>query len=250
MTEQPLPAYEPAGFPRCPQCPYMRMGPARICVQCAAATLEPVDAAVSCPVCSQFLGQDGRCPNWLCADPGRRITRIGAISYLSGELRHPILRFKYDGKSGWSLIFGRLVVGWLEAHAAADPPELIVANPKYRAPGDAPGHVETIIAAAVVADAEQRWPFDIRSGPPAIIKTGPTGQSAGASAAAKRAVAAELRRVLRIPDPAVTRGRRILVVDDVCTTGSQLDSVADCLLRDGAAAEVSGLVLARAPWRS
>jgi hypothetical protein len=35
----------------------------------------------------------------------------------------------------------------------------------------------------------------------------------------------------------------------VCTTASQLDMIAGCLLDEGRAAEVEGLVLARAPWR-
>jgi predicted amidophosphoribosyltransferase len=40
-----------------------------------------------------------------------------------------------------------------------------------------------------------------------------------------------------------------LLVDDVCTTGTQLDAVAGCLLDQGGAARVEGVVLARAAWR-
>jgi predicted amidophosphoribosyltransferase len=54
------------------------------------------------------------CPNWLCADRARTITRIRAIAYSSGELRKKIHRYKYDGMSGWSLIFGRLLLAWLD----------------------------------------------------------------------------------------------------------------------------------------
>lgn len=52
-----------------------------------------------------------------------------------------------------------------------------------------------------------------------------------------------------IPDVTRTARRRILVYDDVCATASQLDVVAECLLDEGHAARVEGLVLARAPWR-
>jgi predicted amidophosphoribosyltransferase len=240
-----LPAGEPLGFPKCIRCPYRRTGPARICVSCASKTLEGIEPS-ACPVCSQLLGADGTCPNWLCDDPQRRIERIDAIAYLSGALRVKIHRYKYDGKTGWSLIFGRLLVGWLEAHTADDPPDLIVANPTFTRP-DGPdiGHVERIIDSAAIEDAEERWAFDVET----VIKTGPTEKSAGRTAAAKRASAAELRRLLEIPDPAVTEGRKILVFDDVCTTGSQLNAVAECLLEEGNAARVRGLVLARAPWR-
>jgi predicted amidophosphoribosyltransferase len=203
----------------------------------------------ACPVCSQRLDGDSTCRNSLCRDPNRRIERIDAITSHSGAMQDKIHSYKYDGKAGWSLIFGRLVVGWLEAHAADDRPDLIVANPTYVGPGHpGPGHIEAIIRAAATVDSGGRWPFDVRA-PAAIIKTEATEQSAGRSFAEKRIAAAALREVLKIPDPARTAGRRILVFDDVCTTGRQLDAVADCLVHEGRAARVRALVLARAPWR-
>lgn len=93
-----LPAGDPAGFPQCATCPYRLMGPARICVACAGSTLEAIEPG-ACPICSQILGSDGTCPNWLCEDPRRRIERIDAVAYLSGALRHRILRYKYEGKT-------------------------------------------------------------------------------------------------------------------------------------------------------
>lgn len=141
-------------------------------------------------------------------------------------------------------------MGWLEAHATASPPDLIVANPTFLPSGGPDtGHTERIIESAAIEDVEERWPFDVGNEKPAIIKTGPTEKSAGRTAAAKRASAAELRQLLEIPDPRVTAGQKILIFDDVCTTGSQLDAVAGCLLEEGNATQVRGLVLARAPWR-
>jgi predicted amidophosphoribosyltransferase len=243
-----LPAGEPPGFPQCPACPYRLMGPARICVACASQTLDAI-APRACPVCSQRLEDESTCRNSLCRNPNRRIERIDAIAYHSGPIQDKIQSYKYEGKFGWSLIFGRLVVGWLEAHADKDPPDLIVANPTYVGPGQpSPGHIETIIRAAATADYDGRWPFDMQS-PAAIIKTQATERSAGRSFHEKRIAAAALREVLKIPDATRTAGRRILVFDDVCTTGSQLDAVADCLLSEGRAARVRGLALARAPWR-
>jgi predicted amidophosphoribosyltransferase len=43
--------------------------------------------------------------------------------------------------------------------------------------------------------------------------------------------------------------KTVLVIEDVCTTGTQLDAVAGVLLDQGRAARVEGVVLARAPWR-
>lgn len=248
MPTAPLPAGEPLGFPDCAKCPYRLAGPARICVACAGKTLDAVGPR-ACPVCSQRLDNGGSCRNWLCDDPNRSIERIDAIAYLTGALKSKVHRYKYEGATGWSLIFGRLLVGWLETHAAADPPGLIVANPTHVGPGSSgPGHTEAIIRSAATADYDGRWAFDLAA-PAAIIKTQPTEKSAGRTATDKRAAAAELRAVLAIPDPARTQGRDILVFDDVCTTGSQLNAVADCLLRDGQAARVRAVALARAPWR-
>jgi predicted amidophosphoribosyltransferase len=243
-----LPAGPPPGFPRCARCPYVRTGPARICVLCARRTFEDI-AADACPVCSQMLDADGSCPNWLCTDPGRRISRIHAIAYQSGPLRRVISTYKYDGARAWALIFGRLVLGWLELHARGAPPDLIVVNPAYTGPGGRPfAHTGTVLRVAAQEDTIRRWPFDLGQ-PPAIIKTRATAKSASATAKAKLAAARELRSALVIPDIARTTGRRILVYDDVCTTASQLDAVAECLLDDGRALAVEGLVLARAPWR-
>ncbi len=101
----------------------------------------------------------------------------------------------------------------------------------------------------LAADGGAAWPFDAGS-PAAIVKTGPTLRSADAQAWSKRVSGNELRGALRIPDRARTAGKFVLVYDDICTTGTQLDAVAGCLVDQGGAARVEGIVLARALWRS
>jgi predicted amidophosphoribosyltransferase len=214
---------------------------------CAEPQLEHI-AERSCSVCDQVLDDSGTCPNWLCADPRRRIERISAIAYSSGALRAAIHRYKYEGKIGWSLIFARLLIGWLRRHTAEDPPEIIVANPTFLEPGVDVGHTERILRAAEREDALRRWPFDAEN-PAVLVKMWETPKSAGNSAAAKRAAAEELRRALAITDRSRVVGRRVLVYDDICTTGSQLDAVAGHLMDQGGARTVSAVVLARAKWR-
>jgi predicted amidophosphoribosyltransferase len=80
------------------------------------------------------------------------------------------------------------------------------------------------------------------------VKLRDTPRSAGGSAAAKRAAAEELRQTLRITDKSQIADRRVLIYDDVCTTGSQLNAIAGHLLDEGGARSVSAVVLARAPW--
>jgi predicted amidophosphoribosyltransferase len=250
MTSQLLPARR---FPDCPQCPYLMTGPASVCLPCARPRLR-LPAPGACPVCSQSLGSGGNCPNELCRSPRRQIGRIQAIGYQTGPLRQAINSYKYRGARCWSLVFGRLVLAWLDEVMAGDRPDLIVANPSFVGPGGQPfAHTEAVLdaaaaAAAARADDLPRWPFDTAGGR-AVVKTAATARSADGEAWSKRAAATELRGALRVPEPVRTEGRFVLVYDDICTTGGQLDAVAACLLDEGGAARVEGIVLARAPLR-
>jgi predicted amidophosphoribosyltransferase len=246
-ASQSTPALElpTAGFPDCPGCAYFRTGPVSVCTSCAGPELVPPGPG-SCVVCAQRLGPDGSCPNELCRSPRRHIEKIHAIGYQSGSLRRAINNYKYRGARELSVVFGRLLLAWLERHMAADPPGLIVVNPSFVGPGGQQfPHTEAVLAAAAQADPGNRWPFD--SG--AILKTQPTLKSADGQAWSKRVSGNELRDALRVRDPDRTAGQFVLVYDDVCTTGTQLDAVAGCLIDQGGTARVEAVVLARALWR-
>jgi predicted amidophosphoribosyltransferase len=245
MTVNRLGALRTAGFPNCPGCAYLRAGSASVCAACADAELAR-PGSDCCVICAQRLDGPGSCPNELCHSARRRIGRIHAIGYQTGPLRRAINNYKYRDVRGLCVVFGRILLGWLDEHMAADPPDLIVANPSFVGPGGQRfAHTEAVLAAAALADGGHRWRFD----PAAIIKTAPTLRSADGQAWSKRVSGNELRDALTIPDPTQTAGRFALVFDDVCTTGTQLDAVAGVLLDQGRAARVEGVVLARALWR-
>ena len=243
-----------AEFPACHDCARFRSGPADVCLACASRHLSRPGPA-ACPACAQAMTDRGRCPNELCRSPLRRIGTIHALGYQAGALRRVIRGYKYGGVRSWSVVLGRLLLAWLEENMASEPPGLIVANPTFTGPGSDPAghglpfaHTEAVLSAAAAADVAGRWPFDTAT-PAAIVKTRPTLQSADGQAWSKRASGAELRDAVRVPDRARTEGRFLLVYDDICTTGTQLDAIAACLLDEGGAARVDGVVLARAPWR-
>jgi predicted amidophosphoribosyltransferase len=243
----------PAVFPGCRSCARYRSGPAQLCLACARPRLQLIGPG-ACAVCGQRLGAGGICPNELCHSRRRRIGRIHAIAYQSGPLRQIINDYKYRGGRYWAVVLGRLLLAWLDETLAADQPDLIVANPSFVGPGGQLfAHTEAVLNAAAAEAAGRpaaapRWRFDTAS-PRAIVKSGPTLTSADSSTWFKRASAADLRAVLSVPEPARTAGRFVLVYDDICTTGGQLDAVADCLISEGGAARVEGVVLARAAWR-
>ena len=160
-----------------------------------------------------------------------------------------LTQYKYRACLGWSLVLARMVLAHLESSVSAQHAELIVACPTYvGAGGHAFAHTELVVAMAARQDRANRWPF-VDTATPAILKIGPTRPAAGQSLAGRRVGANALARVLRVPHPDRIRGRRILVYDDVLTTGLTLDTVA-AALRDAGAAEVRGLVLSREPWRA
>jgi predicted amidophosphoribosyltransferase len=79
----------------------------------------------------------------------------------------------------------------------------------------------------------------------ALIRIRPTLPQTDLTAAARRA---NVRDAFRVPRPSEVRGRRLLLVDDVLTTGATVGSAARALRAAGATA-VGILTLARVVLR-
>jgi ComF family protein len=77
--------------------------------------------------------------------------------------------------------------------------------------------------------------------PNALQRTRATRPQVGLSPHERRA---NVRGAFRCPDPALVQGRRLLLIDDVMTTGATLESCAEPLVAAGAE-RVYGLVVAR-----
>ena len=138
---------------------------------------------------------------------------------------------------------GRLVLGHLNLNSLPPGREYtaIVANPGYKADGSL-GHTELVVQAAEAEDVYDHWSFY-----PTGLRLSGAKTLRGNTLPEKHAAAEELATLLTIDDVLVVAGGRILVYDDVCTTGNQLDAIARRLKAAGAASVV-GLVLARTPW--
>ncbi|MFE0631134.1 hypothetical protein ACFW3D_29780 [Streptomyces sp. NPDC058864] len=130
-------------------------------------------------MCSQTVLAGQVCANRLCALPveQRGFSRVDAVAMYSGALRDKIHRLKYGGAHGWAIVFGRLLVGWMETH-----PELmhdidyVVGNPTHadRIPLQ---HIEAIMDAAYNEDVAHAFPLS-PPGAHLLIKTSETAQSA------------------------------------------------------------------------
>lgn len=208
-----------------------------------------------CTVCDQvFNPGENECRNPLCA-PGaqRSFTWNFAIAMRSGVLEQAINRYKFDGVRQWALLFGRILVGFLEEQARTfETFDLIVASPTYVGPdGRVFDHTRLVLERAAEEEPiGAGWPFDLAS-PPAIVKNVATESFTGKKYADRKSIAMnQLRDALSVPDPTRTAGKSILVYDDVFTDGLTLREVARCLMSDGGAREVCGVTLCRQPFRS
>jgi predicted amidophosphoribosyltransferase len=236
----------PAGFAACAECAYRDTGSAPICFACASEHTEPI-AGHSCAVCGQALRHDGACANPVCSFHDRFFTHVWAISMRTGQMRHAITRYKYEGKWGWAAIFGRLLVGFLSEHQSTfHEYDFITPSPTYVGPGSARtfDHTRRIVEAAEIEEPIA-WPFAYDL----VTKTAATETMVGHSWKERKAIAeGPLRAALQVPQPDAVAGKRILVVDDVFTEGFTIREVARALIRAGAI-EVSEVVLAREPWK-
>jgi predicted amidophosphoribosyltransferase len=242
------------GFGRCPACPYVASGPAELCYACARRSMEPLAPPNErCDICDRpFKVGEADCRNPLCGPAQRYFAWNFAIAMRSGVLERAINAYKFDGRRGWAVLFGRILAGFLEQQAPLFRDfDLIVASPTFIGPeGRNFDHTRLVLehAAEEVAPGSS-WAFDLND-TPAIIKTGPTESFTNKSYAQRRDLAhTELREALAVPDPRRTAGARILVYDDVFTDGHTLNEVARALLFDGNAADVCGVTLCRQGWK-
>ena len=245
----------PVGFGKCGYCPYREAGPAALCFACARQTIGDLSAR-KCNTCDLPMEKDDvECSNPLCSFDDRWFTWNYAVAMKSGSLDAAIKRYKFDNKKGWADIFARILVGFFEDQRNVfEGFNLIVASPSYVSKDDSSkgrdwNHTRLVLEKAHV-ESRGEWPFDVDLAEPAIIKTVPTPRMTNNSWKQRHQIAKnELRPSLHIPDITRTKGKTILVYDDVFTDGHTLNEVARCLIKDGGAVEVCGVTLARQPWR-
>lgn len=214
--------------PRCPAClrPKEVEEPG-LCPNC----LESVPRAVP-PICRRCGGplrsesaQLGLCPP--CRD-GKRFFRLArAPAVYEGAARDYIHRFKYGGERELGEALGVLLGQFLEREPALWPVDGIVPVPLHPARLEERGFNQAAVLAKVLGDWVGRpvW-TDV------VQRTRPTGTQTKLPARIRRE---NVRGAFRVRRAAPLSGRRVLLVDDVLTSGATADEVARMLLKAGAA---------------
>ncbi len=143
-----------------------------------------------------------------------------------GALERAITAYKYHGRRGWALVFGRVLAGFLyEYQTTFDEFDLVTPSPTFVGPGGRSfDHTAAVLREAAKLDVTG---LVFALDPPVIVKTGQTTPLVGLNWQQRRQVCeVEWPRVLDVPDPSRVRGKAILVYDDVFTDGLLLNTVA------------------------
>lgn len=218
--------------PRCVAC--RRLG-AWLCPACRSRIdiLRP-------PVCSR-CGQRIAARYSLCAACWRQplaIDGLRAAAYFSGPLRSAIHHFKYSGRRALAAPLGELLY---DGYAVYQPPaDVIVPVPLYGARERQRGFNQSLLLAQELG---QRSGLPLAMGELARLRD--TAQQMKLGRAERRQ---NVQAAFACTGNGLA-GRRVLLVDDVCTTGATLEACAAALRQTGAAS-VWALALAREEWKT
>jgi ComF family protein len=211
------------------------------CAGCGAATADPGALCPACwsglrlieePVCQRYgtpfaldLGVGPLLSPRAIADPPV-FGRARAVALYDGVARRLVHRLKYEDRLDLAGVMARMMAA--RGKALVDAAECIVPVPLHRGRLWRRRFNQAALLAQAIASASSR-PF----APMALARIRATPSQVGLSRAAR---AENVGGAFRVP-PAEAhriRGRRILLVDDVTTTGATGNAAARALLRGGA----------------
>ncbi len=189
-----------------------------------------------CTCCGRPLpaaaGQGHTCGRCLTKPPA--FTKARALVLYDGPIAEAIHRFKYQGETAGLATFAHL--NTMAAPAVLSAPDLILPVPLHPTRLRQRGFNQAQrLAAAFFPNGRERLRSEL------LLRTRPTAPQTGMSGGERRR---NLRRAFALSRPELVRNRRILLVDDVYTTGSTVNECAKVLRRAGATA-VEVLTLAR-----
>lgn len=205
----------------------------------------------TCGVCGQHAapvppGEGLVCRNRWCSAPERPLEAVFWAGTYEGALRRAVLSYKYHGDVRWAAVFARMLHRLLETHATwFEEYAVLCPVPSFEGARSrrAWGHIE-LLCDELSSRAGAEWPVERL-----VRKVSETEPMSATSQPERYRIAGSLSRSLVVAPGAQTKGRKILVVDDVSASGQTLLAMAR-VLRESGAEEVTGLVLARALFHS
>ena len=212
--------------PRCVGC--RRMG-TWLCPSCLAR-VGRVESP-SCERCGRPLPAPGLCPS--CRAGNSALLGVRAPFFFEGAIQEAVHELKYRGRRVLAGPLGELRAAYLGT--LPWPPSAIAPVPLHRQRERARGYNQAALLARALS-ARCGWPL-LDGG---LVRWRHTRPQVGLDGAARLE---NVRGAFRWEGPEPPP-RRVLLLDDVCTTGATMEACAQAL-REAGAEEVRGLALAR-----
>ena len=201
-----------------------------------------------CVFCRRLLhrGEEGICPRcqqelpWALGaeaeQTGEFFSLCASPLWYQDQVRASFHRYKFKGVRGYSRTYGRLVAQCVQDHLAGRY-DLITWVPLSRARLRQRGYDQAMLLASAAALALD----DVAAETLCKVRATEAQSGLGKNDASRRA---NVLSAYQVTDPALVEGRRVLLIDDIVTTGSTLSECAR-VLRTAGAADVVCAALAR-----
>lgn len=185
-----------------------------------------------CACCGDAIASDGLCAS--CQEGSWRIDRIRSVVYFGGVVRDAIHQLKYNGLTALATPLGSLMATYLLEHPMSV--DVVVPVPLHAARMRERGFNQAALLAREMA-RPSKLAIDERT----LVRHRSTASQVDLNAEQRKE---NVHDAFRCTSDALV-GKRVLLIDDVCTTGSTLEASA-IALQEGGARSVQALTLARA----
>jgi len=214
--------------PTCPGCGEFAVRWCEACQQAVEVISDPV-----CEVCGMPLEKSGRCLACLNARPHFDAMRSWAV--FNGTLRDALHNLKYKRNFGLGISLAEQI--HRDFGKFPWPVDALVPIPLSRGRQAQRGYNQVMLVAVPLADS-----MNLPTLPSALCRMRETRTQVGLNAHERRQNVQQIFQA----DSRLVRGRRILLMDDVITTGATIADAARALREAGASA-VYAFSIARAP---
>lgn len=211
-------------------------GPLHICFACRERmTLIKSPQCVVCGVSFIGAGDDHLCGE--CVKSHRHVDAARAVFVYEGASRDLIHSFKYRNKTHLRRPLALLTIEQLSEFVRLRAPHVIIPVPLHRKRLRSRGFNQAVLLGELFS-SHWNMPLDRHN----LRRIRWTEPQVNLSAGDRRA---NVKGAFSLQNPDLVRGRRVLLVDDVLTTGSTVEECA-LMLKNAGAEDVTVITVARA----
>lgn len=196
----------------------------RICDSCVEEL--PYVTEPRCKKCSKPLDNEMADYCYDCTKNEHSYTRGWALWLYSGEIKKALRRFKYNNNKNYGKIFSKEIVTFYKREITDASIDLIIPVPLHISKQKKRGYNQ----AAIIGSNIGRY-LDIPYSSNCAIRTINTKAQKNLS---DKERADNMKKVFKVVKQNQIRDKRVLICDDIYTTGNTINSLSKELLRNGA----------------